>query len=93
MKRFLMIGILVILAVAVTMPAWSRNARAEQGESGTVYFNENHGEQHRLGGKSARACRGLNRAAQNTRSRVGRDTDSSDKPSDDADDDVSKGNK
>jgi hypothetical protein len=93
MKRCLRIGVLIFLTVAVTLPAWSRNARAEHGESDTAYFNENHGEQHQLGGKSTRACRGLSRAAENKRSRVRRDTGSSDKPSDDADDDVSKGNK
>jgi hypothetical protein len=94
MKRYLRIGILVILAVAVTLPAWSaRNTRADEGQQNNEYYVESANHRQELGGKSERAWRGLSRAAENKGRRRVDSSEQPEKPSQDADDDVSKGKK
>jgi len=80
MKKCVALAILMVLLVAVVLPAWSDRKEGQETEQETEYYISNQDGKHEqiLGGKSQHAYRGLERALEHARFMGSRSTDPAD---------------
>lgn len=77
MKKYVALGVLIFILLAVVLPVWADKKEGRETEQKTGYFISNQDGEHEqvLGGRSGRAFRGLDRALGRARFMCSRSTD------------------